>query len=112
MTNDITLETLPQAVKQLLIKVGNIERYLISKNTPPSPNTDQLLPIKQAAELLNLTVGTLYTKVHHRTIPFIKRAGVKKLFFSRKKLLEFINEGEQATRTEIKEQAKKSFEKK
>ena len=56
---EITFEKLPQAVTQLLDKLENIERLLLIKSNTPQPESDILLTIKQAAEILHLSVPTI-----------------------------------------------------
>lgn len=93
-------------------RLSNIENLLLDlKHTPR--NTDNhyepdLIGIKETSLLLGLTVPTLYTKVHHRTIPFRKVKGMKKLFFSRRELLDWVQDGRKPTQNEISFQAKKN----
>ncbi|WP_158799423.1 helix-turn-helix domain-containing protein [Pedobacter sp. L105] len=52
------------------------------------PETDQLLNARQAAKLINYRRPTLYGLVRQNKIPYSKMAG--KLLFSRKKLLDWV----------------------
>jgi len=70
----------------------------------PTEQTDQLLTIQQAAELLSLTVPTLYSKVSKGELPVMKRG--KRLYFSRTELLDYIKEGRKKTNAEIEAEAK------
>ena len=74
--------------------------------------SSDLLDIKGASQYLGISADGLYGKIHDRTIPFIKRKGVKKIYFSREALLKWLNEGKQATRVEIKDQVKISLQQK
>ncbi len=56
----ITFEQLPTAFTHLANEVSEIKRLLQLKNEPP-PEADELLTIQQAAELLILSVPTIYS---------------------------------------------------
>lgn len=98
----ITLETLPKAFTHLFNKVENIERLLQVKNEPP-PEADELLTIQQAAELLKLSVPTLYGLVSRSAIPVNKRS--KRLYFSKHELTDYIKAGRKKTVIEIEAEA-------
>ncbi|MCX6285553.1 MAG: helix-turn-helix domain-containing protein [Bacteroidetes bacterium] len=100
---EITFEQLPKAVTQLHDKLDNIERLLLSKSNDPQPEPDQLLTIKQAAEILALTVPTVYGLVHRAEIPVCKRG--KRLYFPKKELMEWILAGRKKTLSEIEIEA-------
>ncbi len=68
------------------------------------PEADTLLNIQQAAELLNLSVATCYTKVHKAELPVCKRS--HRLYFSKQDLLEYVKAGRKKTVTEIAAEAK------
>jgi len=57
-----------------------------------------IIDIAEAAKLVNQTVGTIYTKTSRRTIPHIKKG--KLVLFSRKKLIEWLEEGNVKTVSE------------
>ena len=90
-------------------RLSNIESLLLDIKHSPQPqaqtNLSDLLNIKQAAELLGLSTATLYTKVHNRTIPFIKTKGSKTLRFSRKKIMEWLDDGQKETQSEMEQRA-------
>jgi len=62
------------------------------------PEEDQLLNVQQAAELLNLSVPTLYGYSQRAEIPVCKRG--KRLYFSKRSLFEWINQGRKRTLAE------------
>ena len=100
----ITFEQLPQAVTQLYDKLTNIERLLLQKsNEHHHPEADQLLTIKQAAEMLTLSVPTIYGLVHDAKIPVSKKG--KRLYFSRQELTDWIKSGRKKTSAEISAEA-------
>lgn len=100
----LTLEGLPQAVNQLFNKLENIEKLLNEKTEqPPTQPQDELLNVQQAAELLQLTIPTIYTKVSRNELPFMKRS--KRLYFSRLELLAYLKQGRRKTNAEIAAEA-------
>jgi excisionase family DNA binding protein len=48
------------------------------------------MTIQDAAEFLHLTVPTLYAKVHHKEIPFLKKS--KRLYFQKSALIDYLSE--------------------
>ena len=65
-----------------------------SKELPETP-----IPIKEAAQFLNLTVPTMYSKVSKGEVPVTKRG--KRLYFFRSELLKYLKEGRKKTNAEI-----------
>lgn len=100
----ITFEQLPAAITNLFQKVANIER-LLQQKAEPQPEADQLLTIQQAAQLLNLSVPTIYSLVSRAEVPVNKRG--KRLYFSKQELTHWIKEGRKKTNTEIQAEAQK-----
>ncbi len=68
-------------------------RKVLSEQQQSQPEQQDLIPIEGATTLTNLAKQTIYGLVYNRKIPFIKRPGSRKLFFSRKALLAWIQEG-------------------
>ena len=105
MDQVLTFDQLPIAVSQLSEKLDNIERLLLEKNEQQSTDqSDQLLTIQDAAELLHLTVPTIYSKVSKGELPVMKRS--KRLYFSRIELLEYLKQGRKKSNAEIEAEAK------
>lgn len=71
--------------------------------------SEKILTITQASELLNLTVPTLYSKVSKSEIPFMKRS--KRLYFSKVELLEYLKQGRKKTTSEISDETPSYFKK-
>lgn len=94
-----TFDQLPQAVQDISDKLVNIERLLLAKSDNPQPEADKLLTIQQAAELLHLTVPTIYGLVQRASIPVCKRG--KRLYFSNQDLTSWIMAGRKRTVDEI-----------
>jgi excisionase family DNA binding protein len=101
---DITFENLPKAVSQLYDKLDNIERLLQIKNSEHNIPSDQLLTIRQAAELLSLSVPTIYGLVSKKEIPVNKKG--KRLYFSSIELTDWIRSGRKMTLSEINDLSK------
>lgn len=100
---EITFENLPKAVSLLYNKLESIEQLLRSKDTEVQQEADTLLTIKQAAELLKLSVPTIYGLVSRSAIPVSKPG--KRLYFSKQELLSWIKEGRKKTQSEIAAEA-------
>lgn len=83
-------------------------RLVEVSNKEPEP-TEQFLTVEQAASLLNLTVPTIYSKVSKGELPNMKRG--KRLYFSKKELLEYLKKGKRKTHEEIALEAEKYFNK-
>lgn len=100
---EITFEKLPQAVNQLIDKLDSIERLLLSQNSTPQPEEDKLLTIREAAEILHLSVPTVYGLVQRSEVPVCKRG--KRLYFSKQELVSWILSGRKKTVSEIDAEA-------
>ena len=99
----ITYDTIPRALDQLFLEIHEIKQLLQEKGLQSQAETDQPLTIKQAAELLSLSVPTLYGLVHKAQIPVSKKG--KRLYFSRQELIAWIKSGRKKTIYEIKVEA-------
>lgn len=65
--------------------------------------SEELLSAKQAAALLNIALPTLYGYTSRMEIPVSKKG--KRLYFSKKELLDWVMQGRQKTRYEIEQEA-------
>jgi excisionase family DNA binding protein len=91
-------------------RLNNIETLLLDlKHTPKEQGErtepEQLLTVQQAAELLNLSVPTLYGYSQRAEIPVCKRG--KRLYFSKQSLFEWIKDGKKKTLAETASEAEK-----
>lgn len=77
----------------------------LSKPEAESKKGDDLITIEEAGEILKLAVPTIYGLVNKRIIPYMKKG--KRLFFSKKELMEWIKTGRRKTAAEIAEEADK-----
>lgn len=62
-----------------------------------------IIPFKEGCKLLNITESTGYSKISKRELPFIKKG--KFVYFSRKKLIEWLHSGEKKTLEELEVEA-------
>ena len=81
----------------------------VLKETPPqtvepTEKPEQLLTVQEAAQFLNLTVPTIYSKVSKGELPVMKRS--KRLYFSRTELMEYVKAGRKKSNAEIEAEAK------
>ncbi len=74
----------------------------IQKQTP-TKHPEQLLTVQEAAQFLNLTVPTIYSKVSKGELPCMKRG--KRLYFSSTELMAYIKEGRKKSNAEIEQEA-------
>jgi excisionase family DNA binding protein len=100
---EASFDQLPQAVSQLYSKLENIERLLLDGSNQTSPEPEQPLTIKEAGELLKLSIPTLYGYVQRAEIPVCKRG--KRLYFSKQELLQWIKDGRKKTHVETAKEA-------
>ena len=80
------------------------ELYQLSKNDPDVNKNEDILNVKEAARLLDLSPATIYGKTHRKEIPHFKRG--KKLLFSRAILVNWLKETENPTEPYIQAKAK------
>jgi len=100
MENILTFNDLPTAVTMLTKEVSELKRLLIEKQEQPAnEQTEQLLTVQEAAQFLNLTVPTIYSKVSKGELPVMKRS--KRLYFLSTELLSYLKDGRKKSNTEI-----------
>lgn len=112
MTNPVVLSSIdPETIISSISErvTANILKAVRNEQAP-TDHPDQLLTIQQAAELLSLTVPTLYSKVSKGELPVMKRG--KRLYFSRTELLEYLKAGRKKTNAEIEAEAETYLSKK
>jgi len=88
-------------------RLSNIETLLLDiKHQPKWVESEKLqeklLSVQEAAEFLNLTVPTIYSKVSKCELPVMKRS--KRLYFSRDELVNYVKQGRKKTIDEIEGQ--------
>lgn len=72
-------------------------------NNPENEQPEKLLTVQEAAEFLNLTVPTIYSKVSKGQLPVMKRS--KRLYFSSTELMEYLKQGRKKSNAEIEQEA-------
>ena len=89
-----------------------LETYFVTQKqgNTNQPEPEQLLTVQQAAELLNLSVPTLYGYTQRAEIPVCKRG--KRLYFSKQSLFEWIKDGRKKTLAETASEAETYLKKK
>ena len=104
MEQNLTFNDLPTAVTMLTKEVSELKRLLIEKQENlPTEKPEQLLTVQEAAQFLNLTVPTIYSKVSKGELPVMKRS--KRLYFSSTELMEYLKEGRKKSNAEIEAEA-------
>lgn len=101
----VTHDNLPSVVSKLFKKVSNIENMLLMQSEKSETQKNDLIPINEACEMLNLSKATIYSKCSRREIPYHKPKGTKKLFFSRSELLGYLSNGRIKTVDEVYQDA-------
>lgn len=88
-------------------RLSSIENLILDLKQPtkvePTEQPEQLLTVQEAAQFLNLTVPTIYSKVSKGELPVMKRS--KRLYFSSTELMEYLKEGRKKSNAEIEQEA-------
>lgn len=104
MYQELTFDQLPKAVTMLTNEVSDLKRLLMEMQAEPSTHSSEKpLSISEAADFLNLSVPTLYSKVSRGELPVMKRG--KRLYFSLPELKEYLNAGRRKSNAEIAAEA-------
>lgn len=104
--NNVILHPLSLHELELLI-LNQCRKALSESSAELATQPDELLTISKAAELLHVSVPTIYGYVHQRTIPHMKRRG--KLYFSRSEIMEWLQSSRKSTVEEIEQKAVESL---
>jgi hypothetical protein len=99
-----SFEQLPGILMQIEMRLEKIEKVLI-QGCPQNLPEDDFIGAKKACGILNFALSTLYTKVCRREVPFYKQGN--RLYFSRKELEGWIQEGKKKSLNEISANAEK-----
>lgn len=97
-----------EILESRLIRIENLLAELRQdiRSQKSTVDSDDLLTIDQISKQLNLAVQTIYGLVSRREIPVYKRG--KRLYFSKKEILEWVKAGRIWTMNEIEADAKKT----
>lgn len=100
MNENLTFDQLPKAVTMLTNEISELKRLFLEKSDQQqTEKPEKLLTVQEAAQFLNLSVPTIYSKVSKRELPVMKRG--KRLYFSSTELMEYVKKGRKKTNTEI-----------
>lgn len=96
----LTLESLPKSVALLREEIADIKQFLLSGQPRDicQPD-DDIITIHPAAKLTHLAVPTMYAKVANNELPYMRKG--RRLYFSRKELIGWMQSGRNRTREEI-----------
>lgn len=78
-------------------------KYHSGTNDKLDGYSDHPLTVKQAADFLNLTRATIYSKVSRGELPYNKQG--KQLYFLRNELIDYVKKGRIKTNAEIEAEA-------
>lgn len=90
------IESISERVAAKILKAVNFER-----NSGEDP--EQVFTIQQAAEFLNLTVPTMYSKSSKGELPVMKRG--KRLYFSKQELTKYLQAGRKKSYADVAAEA-------
>ena len=76
---------------------------VVQNNNSIIESSDQLLNVQETAQLLNLKVPTIYSKVSKGELPVMKRG--KLLYFSKTELIGYLKSGRKKSNAEIEKEA-------
>ena len=111
MEQNLTFDQLPKAVTMLTNEISELKRLVLEiSDQQITDKTDRLFTVQEAAQLLHLSVPTLYSKHSKRELPGVCKKG-KRLYFSQQKLIEWVKEGIQESSVEIKVEAESYLKK-
>ncbi|GHU98858.1 excisionase [Bacteroidia bacterium] len=96
--NEITFDSLPQAVAYLVDEVAAIKLLVENHQTPP-PEKRMPIGIDDACRIIGKAKPTIYALVRNRLLPCYKNG--KKLYFFEDELLDWISKGKKKTLLEI-----------
>lgn len=94
----ITHNNIPEALGWVLSELSELRLLVAQKQSQAEPQ-DELLTIQQAADILKLSVPTIYGLVSRAEIPHSKKG--KRLYFSKQELLDWVKSGRKKTNAEI-----------
>ncbi|MBT2620609.1 helix-turn-helix domain-containing protein [Chryseobacterium sp. ISL-6] len=95
--NKYTFEQIPFVLERIEDQLESLRIFFLESEHQLKDSKD-FLNIREASQLINLTVSTIYSKVSRREIPVCKKG--KQLYFSKKELLDWIMDGRRKTRTD------------
>jgi predicted DNA-binding transcriptional regulator AlpA len=104
--NEITFDSLPQAVAYLVDEVAAIKLLVENRQTPP-PEKRVPIDIDDACQIIGKAKPTIYALVRNRLLPCYKNG--KKLYFFEDELIEWIGRGKKKTLEEINDEVEANY---
>lgn len=101
--NNLTLENLPSNVNELRKELSEIKSLILETKKEPQQNQERILTVHQAAEFLNISPATVYSKISRNELPYMKRS--KRVYFSSVELINYLKKGRNKSDEEIEEEA-------
>jgi len=98
---------MPTMLIMIFEQVKKLEQLIQELSDQPNQEKEELLNIKQVADLLGLAVPTIYSLVSRGQIPVSKRSG--KLFFLKTEIFDWIKAGRRRSKVELQKEAEKFF---
>jgi excisionase family DNA binding protein len=95
-------EQLPDILMRIEERLEKMHDILLETYKQYAPE-DDFIGSKEAAKILKFSLPTLYTKVCKREVPFYKQGN--RLYFSKQKLLDWIQDGKKKSLNEINSEA-------
>ena len=99
---EFKFEDLPNIMAEILPLLSELKVLRQTANSPAKPTAD-IIGVSEAAEMLGLTIPTIYSKVSRKELPYSKRGN--KVYFSREELTAFIKGGRIPTKEEAERAA-------
>lgn len=80
----------------------------VTQHAQPNQKKDEYLTIEETAKYINMAVSSVYSFVHFKRIPYIKRG--KRLIFEKLKIDEWLHAGRKQTADEMKSEVTASVQ--
>lgn len=100
--NDVLLTPIRLNELEALIQ-NSVEKALRAIPLQHSSDADEIFDVDAASDFLGLSKSTIYTKNSKGELPVMNMGGGRKLYFSRKELVEYLRAGRKMTNKEIQE---------
>lgn len=107
MINKASFENLPQMVESIAVEIKTLKHLIEHAHSQVEETPDVILNVQEAAELLNLSVPTIYTKVSKKEIPYNKVINGKRIYFFKSELIDYVKSGRRKSYKDIDLEADK-----
>lgn len=94
-----TFDQIPEVLSSIEKRLERIESILANQAIITGEESE-FIGAEAARVILKISLATLYTKAHHREVPFYKKGN--RLYFNRQELLEWIKQGRKKSSEEIR----------